>query len=156
LLVLKYILKHVDELVIVIGSAQYSHRMDDPFTTGERLTMIHNALREANMPVERCWIVPVRDVNVHMLWVAEIVGYTPKFDVVYANEPLTRRLFSEAGFKVNSIPYQKREIYSASEIRKRMLANKNWESLVPESVAKFINEIDGVQRLRDLNKTDKI
>jgi nicotinamide-nucleotide adenylyltransferase len=156
LLVLKYILKHVDELIIVIGSAQYSHRMDDPFTTGERLTMIHNALREANMPVERCWIVPVRDVNVHMLWVAEIVGYTPKFDVVYANEPLTRRLFSEAGFKVNSIPYQKREIYSASEIRKRMLANKNWESLVPESVAKFINEIDGVQRLRDLNKTDKI
>ena len=156
LLVLKYILKHVDELVIVIGSAQYSHRMDDPFTTGERLTMIHNALREANMPVERCWIVPVRDVNVHMLWVAEIVGYTPKFDVVYANEPLTRRLFSEAGFKVNSIPYQKREIYSASEIRKRMLANKNWESLVPESVAKFINEIDGVQRLRDLNKTDKV
>jgi nicotinamide-nucleotide adenylyltransferase len=156
LLVLKYILKHVDELVIVIGSAQYSHRMDDPFTTGERLTMIHNALREANMPVERCWIVPVRDVNVHMLWVAEIVGYTPKFDVVYANEPLTRRLFSEAGFKVNSIPYQKREIYSASEIRKRMLANKNWESLVPESVAKFVNEIDGVQRLRDLNKTDKI
>ena len=156
LLVLKYILKHVDELVIVIGSAQYSHRMDDPFTTGERLTMIHNALREANMPVERCWIVPVRDVNVHMLWVAEIVGYTPKFDVVYANEPLTKRLFSEAGFKVNSIPYQKREIYSASEIRKRMLANKNWESLVPESVAKFINEIDGVQRLRDLNKTDKI
>lgn len=156
LLVIKYILKHVDELVIVIGSAQYSHRIDDPFTTGERLTMIHKALREANIAVERCWIVPVRDVNVHMLWVAEVVGYTPKFDVVYANEPLTRRLFSEAGFKVNSIPYQKRDVYSASEIRKRMLANKDWESLVPESVVAFIKEIDGVQRLRDLNKTDKV
>jgi nicotinamide-nucleotide adenylyltransferase len=156
LLVIRYILKKVDELVIVIGSAQYSHTIDNPFTTGERLTMVHNALKEAKIPIERCWIVPVRDVHVHMLWVAEIVGYTPKFDIVYANEPLTRRLFSEARFKVESIPYQKREVYSATETRERMLANKNWEALVPKSVAAFIKEIDGVQRLRDLTKTDKV
>ena len=156
LLVIKYILEEVDELVLVIGSAQYSHTIDNPFTTGERLTMIHNALEEAKIPIECCWIVPVRDVHVHMLWVAEVVGYTPKFDVVYANEPLTRRLFSEARFKVKSIPYQKRDIYSATETRERMLANKSWEALVPKSVATFIKEIDGVQRLRDLSKTDKI
>jgi len=156
LLVIKGILKEVEELIIVIGSAQYSHRIDNPFTTGERLTMIHNALKEAKIPIERCWIVPVRDVHVHMLWVAEVVGYTPKFDVVYANEPLTRRLFSEAGFKVKSIPYQKRDIYSATEIRERMLKSRNWEALVPNSVAAFIKEIDGVQRLQDLNKTDKV
>lgn len=156
LLVIKYILKEVDELVIVIGSAQYSHRIDNPFTTGERLTMIHKALEEASIPIERCWIVPVRDVHVHMLWVAEVVGYTPKFEVVYANDPLTRRLFSEARFKVKSIPYQKRDVYSATETRERMLANKNWETLVPKSVAAFIKEIDGVQRLRDLTKTDKV
>lgn len=156
LLVIKYILKEVDELVIVIGSAQYSHRIDNPFTTGERLIMIRNALKEAGISFERCWIVPVRDVHVHMLWVAEVVGYTPKFDVVYANEPLTRRLFSEARFKVKSIPFQKRDIYSATEIRERMLRGKNWETLVPKSVAAFIKEIDGLQRLRDLNKTDKV
>jgi len=156
LAVIRDILKEVDELIIVIGSAQYSHRIDNPFTTGERLIMIHNALKEAKIQIDRCWIVPVRDVHVHMLWVAEVVGYTPKFDVVYGNEPLTRRLFSEARFKVKSIPYQKRDIYSATEIRERMLANKNWETLVPKSVAAFIKEIDGVQRLIDLNKTDKV
>jgi len=156
LLVIKFILNEVDELIIVIGSAQYSHTIDNPFTTGERLTMVHTALKEAGIPIERCWIVPVRDVHVHMLWVAEVVGYTPKFDVVYANEPLTRRLFSEARFKVKSIPFQKRDIYSATEIRERMLADKNWEALVPKSVAAFIKEIDGVQRLKDLNKTDKV
>jgi nicotinamide-nucleotide adenylyltransferase len=156
LLVITYILKEVDELIVVIGSAQYSHTIDNPFTTGERLTMIHDALEEAEIPIERCWIVPVRDVHVHMLWVAEVIGYTPKFDVIYANDSLTRRLFSEARFKVKSIPYQKRDIYSATETRERMLANKNWETLVPKSVAAFIKEIDGVQRLRDLTKTDKV
>jgi nicotinamide-nucleotide adenylyltransferase len=91
-----------------------------------------------------------------MLWVSEVVGYTPKFEIVYTNEPLTRRLFIEAGFKVKPVPFHKREVYSATEIRKQMLDGKNWEMLVPKSVAKFIKEIDGVQRLRDLNKTDKI
>ena len=138
LAVIKQILDEMDEVIVVIGSAQYSHRLDDPFTSGERMTMIRRALREANVPDERYWIVPVPDVHRHMMWVAEVVGYTPKFDVVYGNEPLTRRLFIEAGFKVKSVPFHKREMYSATEIRERMLIGKNWESLVPKSVATFI------------------
>ena len=156
LAVITDILKEVNEIIIVIGSAQYSHRIDHPFTTGERLTMIHNALKEAKIPLERCWIVPVPDVHRHMLWASEVVGYTPKFDVAYANDPLTSRLLEEAGFKVKPCLFHKRELYSATEIRKRMLAGKDWKALVPKSVAAYIKKIDGVQRLQDLNKTDRV
>ncbi len=150
------ILKEASELIIVVGSAQYSHRIENPFTAGERITMIRLALDEAGINPSKYYIVPVPDVGVHMMWVAEVVGYTPKFDVVYTNEPLTRRLFIEAGFKVKPIKFHKREIYSATEIRKRMLEGGNWEELVPKSVAKFIIEIGGDQRVRDLARTDKI
>jgi len=153
---MKDTLKEVDELVIVVGSAQYSHRMDNPFTVGERITMIRKALDEAEIPASHWWIIPVPDMHVHMVWVTEVVGYTPKFDVVYTNEPLTRRLFQEAGFKIKPVPFHKREVYSATEIRERMLNGKGWKALVPSSVAQFIEEIAGVQRLRDLAKTDKI
>jgi len=152
----KGILEEVDELIVVIGSAQYSHTIENPFTSGERMTMIRRALREEKVPDERHWIVPVPDIHRHMMWVAEVVGYTPKFDVIYGNEPLTRRLFIEAGFNVKSIPYQKRDQYSSTEIRERMIIGKNWQSLVPTAVSAFIEEIDGVQRLRDLKKTDKV
>jgi len=154
--VIKDILKETDELVVVIGSAQYSHRLDNPFTAGERITMIRKALDEAKIPVSKTWTIPVADVNVHMLWVAKIVGYSPKFSVVYGNEPLTRRLFMEAGFKVKPVTFHRRAEYSATEIRRRMLENKNWETLVPKNVATYIKEIDGVKRLQDLAKTDKI
>jgi nicotinamide-nucleotide adenylyltransferase len=154
--VIKDILKKVDELIIVVGSAQYSHTMDNPFTAGERITMIRKALESEKIPFNRCWVIPVPDVHIHMMWVAEVLGYTPKFDVVFTNEPLTRRLFVEAGYKVEPIPFYKREIYSATEIRQRMLKNKNWEELVPESTVQFINEIGGVERIRELAKTDKI
>jgi len=152
----EYVLKRVDELIIVVGSAQYSHRIDNPFTAGERVTMIREALDEAKVEPSRYWIIPVRDIHVHMLWVAEVVGFTPKFDIIYTNEPLTRRLFIEGGFKVEPIPFHEREKYSSTVIRKRMLSNKSWEELVPKSVAKFIRKIEGVERLQDLVKSDKV
>ena len=154
--VIKNISKDVDELVVIVGSSQYSHRLDNPFTAGERITMIRRALEEEGIKLARIWIIPVPDIHRHALWVSQIVGYSPKFDVVYANEPLTHRLFTEAGFKVEPMPFIKREFYSATEIRKRMLTGKEWEKLVPAAVAKFIKEIDGDVRLRDLNKTDKV
>ena len=153
--VIKRIVKEVDELVIIVGSSQYSHRLDNPFTAGERITMIRKALEEEEIKLSRIWIIPVPDVHQHALWVSQIVGYSPKFDLVYANEPLTRRLFIEAGFKVESMPLIKREVYLATEIRKRMLAGEEWKEFVPSSVANFIKEIEGEERLLDLNKTDK-
>ncbi|MEM3703010.1 MAG: nicotinamide-nucleotide adenylyltransferase [Candidatus Bathyarchaeia archaeon] len=154
--VVKDILKEVEELVIVVGSAQYSHRIDNPFTTGERLVMIRKALEEAGIDYRRIWIVPVPDIHIHMVWVSAVEGYTPRFDVVYSNEPLTRRLFKEAEYEVKSIRFHKRKAYSATEIRKRILKGENWEELVPKSVAEFIKEIGGVERLKDLTKSDKV
>ena len=150
------VLKEVDELVIVIGSAQYSHNIHNPFTAGERLVMIRQALQEADVDSSRLWIVPVPDVHLHMLWVSALEGYTPKFNVVYSNEPLTRRLFMEAGYTVKSIRFFQRKVYTSTLVREKMLAGESWTKLVPKSVADFINEIDGVNRLRDLARTDKI
>jgi len=152
----QYVLKEVDEVVIAIGSAQYSHNANNPFTAGERLVMIRRALKEAGVDYSRVWVVPVPDVHLHMLWVAALEGYTPSFNVVYSNEPLTRRLFMEAGYKVKRIRLFERKDYNSTLVREKMIKDNSWTSLVPKSVAEFINEIDGVNRLRDLMRTDKV
>ena len=153
---IKIVLKSVDELVVVIGSAQYSHNANNPFTAGERLVMVRRALEEAGIDYSRTWIVPVPDVHLHMLWVSALEGYTPKFNVVYSNEPLTRRLFMEKGYKVKNIRFFERKSYNSTLVREKMLKDDSWTTLVPKSVAQFITEIDGVNRLRDLNQTDKV
>jgi len=154
---IKAVLKDVDELVIVIGSAQYSHNINNPFTAGERLVMIRCALQEAKLSPSKLWIVPVPDVHLHMLWVSAVEGYTPKFNVCYSNEPLTQRLFMEAGYQVRGIPFFDRKQYMSTLIREKMLqGDDTWKALVPKSVADFINEIDGVNRLRDLARTDRV
>ena len=152
---IRIVLKSIDELVIVIGSAQYSHNAKNPFTAGERLVMVRHALQEAGVNYSRLWIVPVPDVHLHMLWVSALEGYTPKFGVVFSNEPLTRRLFMEKGYKVKNIRFIQRKDYNSTLVREKMLKDESWTKLVPKSVAQFITEIDGVNRLRDLSGTDK-
>jgi nicotinamide-nucleotide adenylyltransferase len=153
---IKHVLKESDEAVVAIGSAQYSHNITNPFTAGERLVMIRRALEEAEIDFCSVWVVPVPDVHLHMLWVAALEGYTPRFNVVYSNEPLTRRLFMEAGYKVKRIKFFERKDYNSTLVREKMLHDDSWTTLVPKSVAAFITEIDGVNRLRDLVRTDKV
>jgi nicotinamide-nucleotide adenylyltransferase len=153
---IKYALKEVDELVIVIGSAQYSHNANNPFTAGERLVMVRQALSEASVDNSKLWIVPVPDVHLHMLWVSAVEGYTPKFNVVFSNEPLTKRLFMEGGYPVKTIPLFERKLYMSTVVRGKMVKDDSWTNLVPKSVADFILKIDGVNRLRDLARTDRV
>mgnify|MGYP001087848770 CR=1 FL=1 len=152
---IKHILKKVDSVIIAIGSAQYSHTLENPFTAGERMTMSRLALEEAEISSNRYSLVPIPDVNIHRLWVAHLTSLTPSFQIVFSNEPLTVTLFREAGFKVEPIPFFNREIYSATEIRKRMLSNEDWSSLVPRSVALFVRRIKGEERLRYLSGSDR-
>jgi len=153
---IKGLLNEVDELVIVIGSSQFSHELNHPFTTGERMTMLRMALGEMGVDPGRCYVVPVSDVETHSIWVSLVRAYAPSFHVVFSNEPLTRRLFEEAGFTVLKVPFHRRELYSATEVRRRMLAGESWRELVLGSVADYIESIDGVGRLRALTKTDKV
>lgn len=151
---IKTALNQVEEVIIVVGSAEYSHSDKNPFTAGERVEMILAALKEAKIDQARCAVIPVRDVHIHATWVPFIVSQVPKFDVVFTNEPLTSRLFKERGYKVERIPYFERATYSATEIRERILKGKNWKSLVPKSVAELLVGFGGIERIRELAMSD--
>ncbi|MCF8885440.1 MAG: nicotinamide-nucleotide adenylyltransferase [Nitrososphaerota archaeon] len=151
---IKNIFKECDELVIVIGSAQFSHTFENPFTVGERIEMIRIMLREEGIPLDRVIIVPVPDIGEHSLWVSRVKSFTPRFDVVYSNNPLVQRLFREAGYEVKPIELYQREEIIGTLIRKKMVKDQDWRKHVPSSVIKYIEEIKGVERLKEICKTD--
>lgn len=151
----KYILSQVDETVIVVGSAQQSHTMENPFTAGERITMVRLALKEAGVDAERYLVMPLPDAEFHKVWVAHILSQTPEFQVAYTNEPLTGRLLKEAGLKVEKIPFHHRDTYTATEVRRRMLNTGSWEELLPRRVADYVKNIGGVERIKELSLSDK-
>ena len=99
-------LNFVDEVVIGIGSAQLSHELKDPFTAGERIMM------------------------------------------------MTQALDDEEGYEVYQPELFDREVLSGTEIRDRILNDGDWKSLVPKATIDVIEEIDGVNRIKELSKKE--
>jgi nicotinamide-nucleotide adenylyltransferase len=146
---IRYALRRVDFLYIGIGSANRSHELKNPFTTAERLQMIRIALRGKVGP-NRYLPIPIPDVEQHSSWVSVVRSLVPPFQVVFSNDPLTVRLFEEEGIRVEAIPLYKREAYSATNVRRRMLGGKAWKHLVPSGVAKFLEQTGAIARLKAL------
>jgi len=146
---LEFVFSQVDEVIIGIGSAQASHTLKNPFTTSERMEMLIRALEEMEFK-KRYYLIPLPDINFNAIWATYVVSMVPKFDVVFTGNSLVAQLFREKGYEVIVQPMFKKDILSATEIRKRMIEGKPWEELVPRSVAEYIKEIKGVERIRML------
>jgi nicotinamide-nucleotide adenylyltransferase len=150
--VIDLIAGEADEIIIGIGSAQLSHDNENPFTAGERVLMITRALQHLKKPY---YVIPIEDIKRNALWVSHIISMTPPFDIVYTNNPLVIRLFTEANIPICSPALFKRQTHSGTVIRERLRAGTPWESLVPGPVVTVIHEIGGVERIRDLYGDDR-
>jgi len=138
-------LKEVDEIIIVVGSAAQSHTMQNPFTCGERIEMISRALKEKNV-FEKCFIIPLEDVNQNELWVSKVMSYTPKFGEVFTNNPLVKQLFEARGLKVKKMVSNQKHI-DGKMIREKMLKGNNCEEFIPKSILDYLQKINALERL---------
>lgn len=152
--ILEKILTEYHEVIIIVGSAQRSHTLENPFTAGERIQMITETLDEERT-TKRVYIIPIDDIHRHSVWVRHVESLTPAFEAVFSNEPVTIRLFKEAGYTVRRTELIERSTWSGTEIRRRMLHGEAWEECMPQAVVRVIKEIDGVARIKELARSDK-
>lgn len=151
--VIKLALKEVDELIIGIGSTQLNYEVDNPFTCGERLQMIREALKEENISSDKYWLVPIPDIYNNYVWVSHVESLCPIFHVVYSGNLHTLKLFEDAGYQVKKVEMYGSGEYSGTEIRRKMLNGESWEEYVPFAVANFIKKIKGVERILTIAKS---
>ena len=134
--------------LICIGSAQYSHTVDNPFTVKERKEMIMAVLQSLNCEYE---IFEIPDINNYDLYVSHLETFVPIFDQIYSGNPIVQRLFDEAGYKVVKLEMFNREVWEGSAIRLAMKEGGDWESAVPNQIVEIIQRIAGTERLKTLS-----
>ena len=148
---IKFALTNVDELIIVIGSSQASYDQQNPFTAGERLTMIKDSLNaDTLIDCKKTLIVPVPDTNVHSTWTHTVDMLVPKYDSVFTNNAFTGYLFIQRNIPVTEPKLLNRDDLSGTEIRRRMLKNIKWTHLVTEQTQIVIQKINGVERVKKI------
>jgi len=136
-----------DKIIIGIGSSQYSHTRDNPFTADERKIMVQMSLRKVGISNFKIILIP--DIHNPPKWVDHVLTIFTDFDIVITNSKLTKSLFSEKGYSVENTPLYEKKHFSGEEIRRRMIKGERWEHLVPNEVFKLIKEINGEQRVID-------
>lgn len=144
-------LKEVDILIIGIGSAQYSHTPDNPFTAEERVKYIKDSLLESGIDENQFKIIPIPDIHSNPDWPVHVQKLAPPFDVVFAGDDgLVKELFE----KYTDIPVKnvKKEVdICATDIRKMMMERDNWKEWIPKACADYLEEIDGIKRISESN-----
>jgi nicotinamide-nucleotide adenylyltransferase len=151
----KQILGECDELVIVIGSAQYNYIERDPFTAGERISMIHAALSEGGADLSKCFIVPLPNDDNNARWLAYLRSMVPAFDVLYSGNEFVKHLAlsQDPHIEIRQAKFAQKARFNATHIRRLIVAGRPWKNLVPRAVAKVIEHVDGIERIRVLAAT---
>ncbi|NHJ02159.1 MAG: nicotinamide-nucleotide adenylyltransferase [Candidatus Heimdallarchaeota archaeon] len=152
LMVVKEILAEENEVIIAIGSTQESHTLKNPFTAGERVWMIHESLKEAEISLDQVFVITIPDLFRNSIWIHHVRSYCPPFTRAYTNNNHTRRLFKEAGIDVKPTGVFNRTDFNGSKIRELMLEGSRWQKMVPKAVIKIIGTIDGIERIRNISK----
>lgn len=150
----KQILDQCDEVIIAITSSQFNYLEKDPFTAGERIEMIHDSLKESEINLSRCFIVAIENQFNIATWSSFLKSALPHFDKVYSGNDYVKMLLADSLIDVITPKFLERSQYNASHIRQMILSDDNWQILVPEAVAKFLQKINGKKRLEIISKSD--
>ncbi|HBB38449.1 MAG: Nicotinamide-nucleotide adenylyltransferase [Candidatus Magasanikbacteria bacterium GW2011_GWD2_43_18] len=123
------------EIIIGIGSSQYSRTDDNPYTYEERKRMIESSWQD--IPAT---ILPIPDIHDEEQWAAHVLNITGPVDVIYTGNAWVKKLFEHAGYNVKDITIQ--NPYSGTTIRQLMKAqDAAWEHMVPHGVPDIIERI---------------
>jgi nicotinamide-nucleotide adenylyltransferase len=152
----KQILSQCDELVIIIGSAQFNFIDKDPFSAGERVLMIHEALKEAGIDLSSCYIIPVPNDENNARWLAYIRSMVPPFDVLYSGNEFVKYLArsQDSTIVIENPVFANMREYNGTNIRYLMQDSKPWVHLVPPAVARVIEQVGGIVRINMLARSD--
>lgn len=123
------VIERYPDLVIGIGSSQYSRTLDNPLTFAERRWCLEQV---TNTP-----IVAIPDIHADDRWVEHLLKIvytvTPTVDCVISGNPVVQRLCVAAGLIVETI--QPTIQIDATTIRSLIRAhNATWKQYVPIAI----------------------
>ena len=149
----KQILSECDEIIIALTGSQFNYIQKDPFTAGERAEMIHDALKN-EVDLSRCYIIPIENQFNVATWFSYLKAVLPKFDKVYSGNEYVKMLLKDSDCEVIQPKFLDRKKFNATDIRKLIAENQDWESRVPKGISDYIKKIDGVNRIKVISKTE--
>jgi len=144
-LLIKKLLKKVDELVIAIGSSQEKNTKRNPFSGNERKQMIQAFLKEEKISKNKYTVITVSDGKSFNSSVANLLFKAPKFDIIFTDKESIIKILKK---KVQVEKIKRIGKISSTKIRNAIAFDNPWYSLTGESVVRLILKFNGIKRIK--------
>ncbi|MBS3116360.1 nicotinamide-nucleotide adenylyltransferase [Candidatus Woesearchaeota archaeon] len=146
---IKQILKECDEIIIGIGSAQYSNTKENPLPYNLRQMIIEEALQKEK--VHHFTIMKINDLNNDAKWVRRVLSIVGPIDVVYSGNSWVKKLFTTAGITVKNPRFI---IPITGTIERQMIIedHKRWRGYLHPTTVKILQEHKGLEAIKQRRK----
>ncbi|MBU0671372.1 MAG: nicotinamide-nucleotide adenylyltransferase [Patescibacteria group bacterium] len=127
----------VDEIIIGVGSSQYSNTEDNPYSFEQREIFINKVLKgKLGKPYK---IIAIPDIHDEKNWVAHVQKIIPDFDLVFTGNDWVGELFKEKNIPLREIKFN--VDVSGTDLRRLMREkDEKWKEYVPEELIEEIEK----------------
>lgn len=133
----------LEEIIIGVGSKQYSRTQNNPYTFDERVELIERNIKDKR----KHHIIGIKDLHDNSRWAENIITNLPKFDVIYSGNQIVKDVFGERGIEVRTPAYTG---INATDVRKQMITGGDWDHLVTKETKDWIKENNADQLIKDI------
>lgn len=145
--VVQGMMKVCDQVIMGMGSSQFSRTDFNPFTADERRQMIGSAIEESGLNLEKFTLVELPDLPADAGWVEAVLKMTGPVTKVWSGNEHTKKLFDAAGVPVQHISPVPG--ISATAIRASISAGDGkWHKKVPKEVMDWILDNGGQDMIK--------
>ena len=144
-----------DEVVLLVGMASENYTVRNPFTAGERIEMARLSAKDEGVELDRVITATIETLEVSIGCAYYVLSYVPKVKAILTRNPVIGKAFNDAGVQVIVPPSFNRDEWRGERIRALIArGDPRWKEAVTPSVARFIEEIGGVERIRRISSED--
>ena len=131
-----------EDFQLVIGSANKSREQGNPLTFEERKEIVQSCF--SNLRIEALKD-EAKDKEGNQTWVSKIIERLDPDKIISRNDLVIELFRDQEGVEVVKQDLVDRDVYSGTEVRRRIRSGEEWRYLVPEcardSVEKYIDII---------------
>ena len=142
---IRKLLRHVDKLVIVIGSAQYRNTKRNPFSGRERAAMLKAYLKESGIAAGRVKVIPLPDLATYASSMRNVVKAAGQVDFLFTDKSA---VIQAAQGKVQVKKIRRAGTISSTKIRDAIACGGKWEHLTGKTVALLVKKFGGIRRIK--------
>jgi nicotinamide-nucleotide adenylyltransferase len=136
-----------ERVIVAIAQSHLSHTARDPLTSGERYEMIRAFLNSEGFLL-RADLIPVT-MDIHSPVAFPFMRtIMPEFHVVCVRNPVVRMLAQYWSFVIDEGVGERN--VSGSLVRQLLVSGGAWKELVPPDVARGIEHVDLIDRMRQI------